>query len=528
LFAVLAVPLVADSSAERLGRLEALVLTQQKRIEKLEAELSQQQALLETLRPASNGAGVQRNADGASYRSSAAPIAVSVPQEPTPSEETIAPLRFQLGGASLTPFGFVDYAVYLRDKTAGSGVGTNFGAIPFGDSVNGNLRERRTTAQGTRLGLRVDSTVKGWNLLGYVEADFLGLTPTNVAVSSFSDTFRLRLGFLDTRRGQFEFMAGQAFSLMTPNRKGVSPLPSDVYTGLDIDPNYNVGLVWTRAPQFRVAWHVTPGFSLAASAETSDQYGGGTNGAGAVTLPSQLNTAYASQLNTGSANFTVPASRLDNIVKAAFDLQPGGRSLHLEASGLLRSFAFYNPHTRSGFDTYGGGFSVNVNQALTRDFRLLANTFFGNGGGRYLFGQGPDVVIRNDGSPELVRSHSGLAGFEYQVTRRLLTYANYGVYYVGRRTVIDDETGKPVGYGYMGSPDSHNRVIHEPAAGLSFSAFRSPEFGALMIQAQYAYFVRHPWYVPAGRPVTANNNTLYLNVRYVLPGSPPPGPAFKR
>ena len=184
-------------------------------------------------------------------------------------------MRFQLGGASLTPFGFVDYAVYLRDKTAGSGVGTNFGAIPFNDSVNGNLRERRTTAQGTRLGLRVDSTLKGWNLLGYVEADFLGLTPTNVAVSSFSDTFRLRLGFLDARKGQFEFLAGQAFSLMTPNRKGVSPLPSDVYTGLDIDPNYNVGLVWTRAPQFRFAWHPNPVFSLAASAETSEQYGGG-------------------------------------------------------------------------------------------------------------------------------------------------------------------------------------------------------------------------------------------------------------
>ena len=315
---------------------------------------------------------------------------------------------------------------------------------------------------------------------------------------------------------------------MTPNRKGVSPVPSDVYTGLDIDRNYNAGLVWTRAPQFRVVWHPKPVFALAFSAETSDQYGGGTNGAGTVTLPSQLSTAYSSQLNTGSAGFTVPASRLDNIVKAAFDLQPGGRSLHLEASGLLRSFAFYNPHTRSSFDTYGGGVSVNVNQELTREFRLLANTFFGNGGGRYLFGQGPDVVIRTDGSPELVRSLSGLAGFEYQITPRLLTYANYGYYYIGRRTVIDTETGMQVGYGYRGSPDSHNRVVHEPAAGFSFAAFKNPDFGALMIQAQYAYFVRSPWYVAPGRPSTANNNTLYLNVRYVLPGSPPPGPTFKR
>jgi hypothetical protein len=301
--AVLTAPSVADSSPSRLEKLEALVFNQQKRIEKLEAEISQQQTLIETLRARSNGTELQRNPEVAPYHSPSTPHAVPAPKEPLSVEKTIAPLRFQLGGTSLTPFGFVDYAVYLRDKTAGSGVGTNFGGIPFNDSVNGNLRERRTTAQGTRLGLRVDSAVKGWSLLGYVEADFLGLTPNNVAVSSFSDTFRLRLGFLDARKGQLEFMAGQAFSLMTPNRKGVSPIPSDVYTGLDIDPNYNAGLVWTRAPQFRVAWHPKPVFSLAASAETSDQYGGGTNGAGAVTLPSQLSTAYASQLNTGSAGF---------------------------------------------------------------------------------------------------------------------------------------------------------------------------------------------------------------------------------
>ena len=335
-------PLVADSDASRLDRLEALLLTQQKRIEKLEAEISRQRTLIEILQPRADSAEMQGNLEVASYRSSPAPVVVSVPHEPLPAEKTVSPLRFQLGGASLTPFGFVDYAVYLRDKTAGSGVGTNFGGIPFNDSVNGNLRERRTTAQGTRLGLRVDSTLKGWNLLGYVEADFLGLTPSNVTVSSFSDTFRLRLGFLDTRKGQFEFLAGQAFSLMTPNRKGVSPLPSDVYTGLEIDPNYNVGLVWTRAPQFRFAWHPNPVFSLAASAETSEQYGGGANGAGAVTVPPHLGKEYDSQLNTGSAGLSVPTSRLDNVVKAALDLQPGGRTLHLEASGLLRTFAFYN------------------------------------------------------------------------------------------------------------------------------------------------------------------------------------------
>ena len=72
--AVLAAPLVADSSASRLERLEALVLTQQKRIEKLEAEISQQQTVIETLRPRSSGTELQRNPEVASGPSSSAPV----------------------------------------------------------------------------------------------------------------------------------------------------------------------------------------------------------------------------------------------------------------------------------------------------------------------------------------------------------------------------------------------------------------------------------------------------------------------
>jgi hypothetical protein len=214
---------------------------------------------------------------------------------------------------------------------------------------------------------------------------------------------------------------------------------------------------------------------------------------------------------------------------AGIQESPGEADCHgHERTARAELLGFFNPITKVDFDTYGGGASVNLSYDLTRRFRLLSNSFFGNGGGRYLFGQGPDFVIRGDGSPELVSSHSGLAGFEYQTTPRLLLYANYGFYYMGRRTVIDPGSGALAGYGYSGSPDNHNRVVHEPAAGLSFSVFKNPEFGALLLQAQFAHFLRHPWYVAPGRPNAATNNTLYLNVRYVLPGSPPPGPAGKR
>ena len=80
-------PLVADSDASRLDRLEALLLTQQKRIEKLEAEISRQRTLIEILQPRADSAEMQGNLEVASYRSSSALVVVSVPQEPVRGED---------------------------------------------------------------------------------------------------------------------------------------------------------------------------------------------------------------------------------------------------------------------------------------------------------------------------------------------------------------------------------------------------------------------------------------------------------
>ena len=38
---------------------------------------------------------------------------------------------------------------------------------------------------------------------------------------------------------------------------------------------------------------------------------------------------------------------------------------------------------------------------------------------------------------------------------------------------------------------------------------------------QYEYLMRDPWYVAPGAPKATHDNTIYLNVRYTLPGSMP-------
>ena len=69
-----------------------------------------------------------------------------------------------------------------RDANVASGIATNFGAVPFSNTVNGNLHEHQFGAQNSRLGLRFDTKVRAATLLGYMETDFLGIVPGNVAV----------------------------------------------------------------------------------------------------------------------------------------------------------------------------------------------------------------------------------------------------------------------------------------------------------------------------------------------------------
>ena len=41
-------------------------------------------------------------------------------------------------------------------------------------------------------------------------------------------------------------LGGQSWSMMTPERKGISPLPGDIFYSQDMDVNYQAGLTWGR------------------------------------------------------------------------------------------------------------------------------------------------------------------------------------------------------------------------------------------------------------------------------------------
>ncbi|MGB7022717.1 MAG: hypothetical protein WBD73_02875, partial [Candidatus Acidiferrales bacterium] len=187
-----------------------------------------------------------------------------------------SPLFFKIGGAEFTPLGFLDFTGVYRSTDVGSGIGTSFGSIPFnGASPAGQLSELRFSAQNSRVGIKVDANPGDFKVRGYLEADFLGNAAANLQIGSHSNTMRMRLYWVDVRRGKWEVLAGQSWSMMTPNRVGISPMPGDIFYSQDMDTNYQNGLVWLRTPGVRLVYHANDNITWGFALEDPEQFTGG-------------------------------------------------------------------------------------------------------------------------------------------------------------------------------------------------------------------------------------------------------------
>ena len=308
--------------------------------------------------------------------------------------ENKSPLSFKIGSAEFTPGGFLDFTSLYRSTNLGSGIATAFGAIPFNNVLpQAGLSETRFSSQYSRLSLKVDTDLtESTSLTGYVETDFLGFQPANAYQTADSDSLRLRVYWADVQHGKWEVLAGQEWSLLTPNRVGLSPLTQDVFTTVDEDPNFQVGLTWARQAQVRVVYHPTSNWAVGLSLENPQQYVPAS-----VVFPS---TFFTSQFDNGSGstsaassatNTAVPNVAPDIIVKTAFDAHPAGRSLHMEVAGLLRNFKVLNDLTTSPTTNTitGDGGSINLNYEVIHNLHLIANTFYSDGGGQYILGWAP-------------------------------------------------------------------------------------------------------------------------------------------
>jgi hypothetical protein len=431
--------------------------------------------------------------------------------------KTESAFSFKIGDAKFLFGGFVDAIMLFRDTNVGSGIGTSFGSIPFNNAGAGNISEMRLSAQASRFSLKVTDDIGDTNITGFMETDFLGNSASTLNISTNSATLRLRQYWVGLKNGDWEFLAGQAWSWLTTNRKGMSSLPADIYVSRNIDNLFQVGLSYTRATQLRVAYHAGENFTLGLGLENPDQY----VGSGVLFSNGNFGVTFSSQFDTTSSSAT-PNLMPDIIAKIVYDID----NLHVDLAGYMRNFeCTFIPIGGTAFEksyATGVGGALSINAGLTNEVHLIATSFLGTGGGRYLGGLGPDLVVKPDTTTDGVAilpvvSYGGTAGIEAQVTPDTLFAGYFGFVQFDQNSFLDPYSPVVIGFGGMSAPSSANKYIREFSFDWVQTFWKSPTHGSLQFGMQYAFVARNPWYVTPYTPSEAACNMIFTEVKYLLP-----------
>lgn len=535
-------PTGATDGMNELNQLRDAVARQQNQIDQQQQQMAEQQrsmaeqreqiareqAAIERLERQLDRSGTESaKGDNAAAHVVDASLTTAGPAAPTAQSDAEkpkeSPLSFRIGGTEFTPGGFVEFENIFRTTNSGSIITTNFGNIPFSNTSQGHLTEDRMTGQFSRINLKITGKYGANDVMAYAEMDFNGNDAGNAFVTGNSHTFRERLFWVDLKRHNWEILGGQTWSFLTPNRRGVSPLPADLAITYDEDGNVQVGIPYTRAAEFRLIYHPNDHFAAGVALENPEQITG--SGTGEVTFPNAFNATLQTQFDPNNTNNTTPNVAPDVIPKIAYDTDFGSRHFHAEAFGLLTTvkattLSGAGGTFQSSAKTGGsGGAAMNID--LFHNFRFLANAMYGDGGGHYIIGLGPSAVVRPDGSVSLVHSGTGLAGFEYQPVAKTLFGLYYGAAYFERNTFLDTSAGaKPntfIGFGGLGSANTNNRALQQPTFDWTQTFWRNPQYGAVQLITQTSYLTRAPWFVAAGAPKNAHLMMIYTSMRYVLP-----------
>ncbi|MGA8676133.1 MAG: hypothetical protein WB621_13020 [Candidatus Acidiferrales bacterium] len=522
-----------DALREALLQTQQQVAAQQQEIQLLKAQLKGGQpgnaafvTTAETVRPSptpltANPSGPSPEINGGRINSSGQ----SGDQE-TQGEQQPALGVIKIGDAVLTPGGFVDFENVFRTTNTQSNIATSFASIPFSNTPQGSVTEFRSTAQFSRLNFKIEDHFRNTDFLGYVEGDFSGNSAPNVYQSVNGLTNRLRLYFGYAKRGKFEVLGGQTWSWLTPNREGIGPLPSDLAITYNEDQNLGVGVPYTRAAEFRVAYHVNEHWALGVGMENSNQYIGNY-----VALPvgfTPIGLQFDNNANAGAANL-MP----DILAKTTYDTNLLGRHFHVESTGFFTgAHASVQPAGSTEFRSrraFGGGATIAGNyELLPNKLVFLANAFWSDGGAHYLVGTGPELVVRpnlagTDVSLSMVHAGAGSAGFEWRASEKEAFAVYYGADYYGRNFFTDTTNtthpGTIIGYGGPGSPNTNNRAIQQATFDWLLTFWKSERFGALQYYTQYSYLSRAPWFAAPDNPRNAHLSMVYAGIRYVLPST---------
>ncbi len=529
-----------DSDSARMNAIEKQINALQQELKQMRADMAKRDAQLRAAQREAAAAHAEAAHAAAAPPSPpptlalppvTAPVAQAAP--PAPPAPPGKPGEFHLGGLTITIGGYIEAAGIYRSANETSDISSTFANIPLANTPQAHENELRFSARQSRftalvMGQPDDVTT----IAGYGEIDLQGAAPTANSNESNSYTPRLRQAYLTYDRSDWglDFLAGQAWSLLTLNQHGDTPRQEQV--PLTIEGQYVVGYTWARQPEFRVVKQLldnqleigmsveNPQTVFSTSGFTTTTYGT----ANLVTLP---NGQFANINNQGGTDFAPTVNYSDEVApdvvaKVAWD--PGFG--HYEVKGIARFLHDRVSYVGGGHGetTVAGGVGAGaILPLIPGKLALQGSVMAGYGIGRYGAGQLPDATLKPNGAPWPIPEVQALAGVIANPIPSVDLYAYVGTEQESKASFT--ENGKGYGYGSSLFVNSgcdielsaltctgNTSGLTEGTVGVWWR-FLHGNYGTMQLGAQYAYLRRNIFPGVGGEPA-ANENIVMVSFRY--------------
>ena len=255
----------ADSPKEMTAQLQAL----RDQVDALQRRLDAQNAAEQQTKATADQAAAQAASANAEAATATA-AAQAIPGEVKTAIDAATPKtdKIYYKGVTLTLGGFAALESVYRTKNETADLASTFNGIPFNSSSVGQTSEFRFSARQTRITALAQGDVNpDTHLAFYGELDFLGAAQTANSVETNSYTPRMRVLYsqVDWDHLGLHLLAGQNWSLVTMQAKGITPRNEDIPP--TIDAQYIPGFSFARQPQIRVTKDFGTTLTLAVSLE---------------------------------------------------------------------------------------------------------------------------------------------------------------------------------------------------------------------------------------------------------------------
>jgi hypothetical protein len=459
--------------------------------------------------------------------------------------------KIHLNGITITPGGYFAGEGVWRSRNLMTDMSTNFSVIPTLNLPQAYINELRLSARQSRMSALVEGNLNPDILIsGYVETDFLGNGTGN---SNQTNSYDLRIrnfyNTIDWNSTGWHLLAGQNWSLMTPNNKGITPRNELILN--TIENATAIGFLFKREAQLRLTKNWGKEFWAALSIENPQTTFGGTptclptpGGTGAF---DGVANVFCNAPGTGSlpAQNNYSFNRLPDLIgKLAYEPVINGHEIHIEGFGYYRDFydrVYYSNAingVKTNIDTsgYGGGVAAFA-QVVPDLLDVQANLLAGTGFGSYTTGTLPDTTFGINGRLQPIREIAFLAGGTVHATPALDIYVYGGKEKQNATYFYSPQTNQFYG---VGTPNANNsgcniegsnpnlcqgstKELWQVTVGLWDKVY-SGAYGNFKAGLQYSYTkkILFPGTgaqirgVPTGVPVGADTNdqVVYASLRY--------------